>query len=72
MFGGFNEYPQIVGHNLCFGQKIRKPNTLHTPVSYIKVGLNGLYIEQTCFPDGVIELPVLCLTCKREVLSLVY
>ena len=39
-------------HNLCFGAKIRKIDIpLHTPVYYIKVGFEGVYIARICFPD---------------------
>ena len=43
-------------HNLCFGSKIRKIGiSLYTPVFIIKVEYmyKGVYITQTCFPDGV-------------------
>ena len=39
-------------HNLCFGAKIRKIcKPLYTPVCYIKVGFEGVYISRACFPD---------------------
>ena len=38
--------------NQCFGSKIKKLGIyLQTPVYYIKVGYNGVYISRTCFPD---------------------
>ena len=37
-------------HNLCFGAKIRKIGI--TQFCCIKVGYEGVYISQTCFPDG--------------------
>ena len=41
-------------HNLCFGSKIRKIGIpLYTPVFIIKLGYKGVYITQTCFPDGM-------------------
>ena len=40
-------------HNLCFGAKIRKIGIPGIPqFFYIKVGLKGVYISRTCFPDG--------------------
>ena len=41
-------------HNLYFGAKIRKNR--YTPACpsfaiYLKVGLKGVYITRTCFPD---------------------
>ena len=49
--GGSNEYPQSM-----FWNKNKKKR--YTPVNpifyYIKVGLKGVYISRTCFPDGPI------------------
>ena len=40
-------------HNLCFGAKIRKIGMpLYTPLFYIKLGYEGVFIARTCFPDG--------------------
>ena len=43
-------------HNLCFGAKIRKIGLpLHTLVLLHETGVtwyNGVFITQTCFPDG--------------------
>ena len=36
-------------HTLCFGTKLRKIGIVL--LFYIKVGFNGVYISQTCFPD---------------------
>ena len=41
-------------YNLCFGPKIRKIRIpMHTQFYYIKVGLKGLFIVRTGFPDGI-------------------
>ena len=37
-------------HNPCFGAKMIKMNT--PAYMYQKVGFAGVYISQTCFPDG--------------------
>ena len=40
-------------HNPCFGAKVRKIGIpLHTPVLLYKSEVQGVYITQTCFPDG--------------------
>ena len=40
-------------HNVCFGSKIRKVGIpLQAQVFYIKVGVEGVYISRTCFPDA--------------------
>ena len=40
-------------HNLCFGAKIRKIGIpLQTPVFLYKIGVEGVYLSCTCFPDG--------------------
>ena len=42
-------------HNLCFGAKIRKiGKLLQTPV-LLYMGFKGVFIAQTCFPDGCPE-----------------
>ena len=39
-------------HNLCFGAKIRKKVYPCKPQFYcIKVGIKGVFIARTCFPD---------------------
>ena len=47
--GSSNEYPQSM-----FWSKNKK--NMYTPAypsfAYIKVGFEGVYITQTCFPDG--------------------
>ena len=48
---------------LCFGAKIRKilGIPLHTKVllPYIKVGFEGIYFTQTCYPDVNADLYLL-------------
>ena len=49
--------------DLCFGAKIRKilGIPLHTKVllPYIKVGFEGIYLTQTCYPDVNADLYLL-------------
>ena len=50
--GGSNEYPQSM-----FRTKNKKKKS-YTPAYHsllIKVGLKGVFIERTCFPDGIHE-----------------
>ena len=56
----FNMYAQNIDceailtstHKLCFGAKIRKKIYPCIPqFYYIKVGLKGVFIARTCFPD---------------------
>ena len=44
-----NEYPQPM---LWSKNKKKIGITLQTPVLLIKVGFKGVFISQTCFPDG--------------------
>ena len=58
---------------LCFGAKIRKilGIPLHTKVllPYIKVGFEGVYFTQTCYPDVNADLYLLLETWKQEILE---
>ena len=47
-------------HNLCFGAKIRKIVYPCIPqFYYIKVGYDGVFISQTCYPDEqLVKMPI--------------
>ena len=40
-------------HYLCFGLEIRNVYPCTPQLYYIKAGCYGVFISQTCFPDGV-------------------
>ena len=51
--GGSNEYPQSM-----FRTNKNKKKIVYPCISqfyYIKVGLKGVFIARTCFPDGIHE-----------------
>ena len=46
-------------HDLCFRAKIRKNVYPCKPkFYYLKEGCKGVYISQTCYPDGLILIPL--------------
>ena len=60
-------------HNLCFRAEIRKKNGYPCTLQFhnIKVGCKGVYITQTCYPDGLTNvawlMEILSLPCGSEV-----